>query len=149
MYSIVYKVKGQDLLPIVSIFPLVPAFNIKSPTNNKTNMYDSDFITYNNKVSFFSFRLWRKQSFGPYCLGKGVYWQRVSTRWVPWWRWGQRSGYNPGTPCTAVTASRCGKPRRQKEEGYSSPLLYTSFILHYISILVFYSSVLHLWSLRR
>lgn len=26
---------GHDLLPIVSIFPLVPAFNIKSPTNNK------------------------------------------------------------------------------------------------------------------
>lgn len=35
MYSIVYKVNGQDLLPIVSIFPLVPAFNIKSPTKNK------------------------------------------------------------------------------------------------------------------
>lgn len=35
LYSIVYKVNGQDLLPIVSIFPLVPAFNIKSPTINK------------------------------------------------------------------------------------------------------------------
>lgn len=35
LYSIVYKVNGQDLLPIVSIFPLVPAFNIKSPTKNK------------------------------------------------------------------------------------------------------------------
>lgn len=50
---IVYKVNGQDLLPIVSIFPLVPAFNIKSPTKNKHTCMTQ--ISQNTVSFFFSF----------------------------------------------------------------------------------------------
>lgn len=50
---IVYKVNGQDLLPIVSIFPLVPAFNIKSPTKNKHTCMTQ--ISQNTAIRFLFF----------------------------------------------------------------------------------------------
>lgn len=71
LYSIVYKVNGQDLLPIVSIFPLVPAFNIKSPTKNKHTCMTQ--ISQNTAIRFLFFLVLalKKTEFWPLLFGYG------------------------------------------------------------------------------
>lgn len=68
---IVYKVNGQDLLPIVSIFPLVPAFNIKSPTKNKHTCMTQ--ISQNTAIRFLFFLVLalKKTEFWPLLVGYG------------------------------------------------------------------------------